>query len=239
MWVGWNFLRAGAGGGGRRSSRSSSCRTVPRRLCALVILQRQAPAVQVVHHPEGAPDSVHRQSADLPLCRDEKRRDPTGAALGQGCGLAVLVQTGNRGVSARAVLGQGCLAPCGARQGLWSTQCSPWRLHRCSSWTRFCSRPSVRWLLDEFPAPPSEKVDSEVPAQSAHGNPGIISSSSPVHGGFWTNFSFFHGRESGFRVPGAVRSGNLDTNLRAVRVTGGCCFCFRNAAFFGVRPSGR
>ena len=50
-----------------------------------VILQRQVPAVQVVHVLEVAPDSVHRQSADLPVVqqRRENRRDSTGAVLGE------------------------------------------------------------------------------------------------------------------------------------------------------------
>ena len=46
---------------------------------------RQVPAVQVVHVLEGAPDSVHRQSADLPVLqqRRENRRDSTGAVLSE------------------------------------------------------------------------------------------------------------------------------------------------------------
>ena len=57
-----------------------------------VILQFRVPAVQVVLEREGAPDSVHRQSADLPVvlqrrvshsaCCAEDRRDPSSAVLG-------------------------------------------------------------------------------------------------------------------------------------------------------------
>ena len=41
-----------------------------------VVLQRQVPAVQVVHVLDGAPDPVHRQSADLPVVqlRPQNRR---------------------------------------------------------------------------------------------------------------------------------------------------------------------
>ena len=55
----------------------------------------RVPAVQVVLEREGAPDSVHRQSADLPvvlqrrvptvLAVQEDRRDPSSAVLGDPC----------------------------------------------------------------------------------------------------------------------------------------------------------
>ena len=60
------------------------------RPCAV---QRQVPAVQVVHVLEGAPASVHRQSVGLPCCATgtwspqccaEDRLDPTSPVLGQG-----------------------------------------------------------------------------------------------------------------------------------------------------------
>ena len=87
-------------------------------------LQRQVPTVQVVHVLEGAPASVHRQSAGFQCCATETwhpqccctedRLVPSGTVLGQSrCARVVqrqllrsLVQK-TRGVSTGAVLGQG------------------------------------------------------------------------------------------------------------------------------------
>ena len=61
-----NFLRAGAGGAGF----NSVCGADPGGRGRPCDLQRQVPAVQVVH-VLGAPDSVHRQSAGPPYYATE------------------------------------------------------------------------------------------------------------------------------------------------------------------------
>ena len=115
-------------GSSRRKKKKRRRRRLPKaplprggRPCAL---QRQVPAVQVVHVLEGAPASVHRQSAGFPCCATETwypqcyctedRLVPSGTVLGQiRCArvvqrqlLHLLVQK-TRGVSIGAVLGQG------------------------------------------------------------------------------------------------------------------------------------
>ena len=112
----------------KRKSKKRKKRKLPRaplprggRPCAL---QRQVPTVQVVHVLEGAPASVHRQSAGFQCCATETwypqccctedRLVPSGTVLGQSrCARVVqrqllrsLVQK-TRGVSTGAVLGQG------------------------------------------------------------------------------------------------------------------------------------
>ena len=107
----------------KRKKRKLPHAPLPRggRPCAL---QRQVPAVQVVHVLEGAPASVHRQSAGFPCCAmetwypqcycTEDRLVPSGTVLGQSRAARVvqrqllrsLVQK-TRGVSTGAFLGQG------------------------------------------------------------------------------------------------------------------------------------
>ena len=89
-WVGIfkGLWRVAAGGGlqgllpaGKDST--AFVEQIPAVVYVPVILQRQVPAVQVVHVLECAPHSVHRQSADLLVVqqRRENRLDFTGAVL--------------------------------------------------------------------------------------------------------------------------------------------------------------